>query len=366
MTAIQAVTTSRSTGGYATLVLSWGTIRCFAILLTRISGHSVPLSAESTLRVLNHMSSSSDPHVVPTSLRTAVAIRNACLRSDTNEHEIENLVSAEPAVAAAMLRFANSALYSPSRPINSVWEAALLLGHETIRHIASHVAMIQVVHGLRSQVLRTAGEQLHHHCLAVSALAAELARSVDDGLAEPAAANALFHELPLFLWLASLERGALEGTVSMTPAALQEQASSASLLPLDLALRDLGLEPFVGRRLIVHAVFNVAHRQSWVPNPLLVEPAPPAPEEEQALSLSDAQIAAAQAHVRELLSLIGQHSGLPAPETPAAPKAAPASAAASSPGREVDSEAQGTRPSRHRLWVVLALAAAGALAWWFG
>lgn len=66
------------------------------------------------------------PHFVPTSLRTAIAIRNPSMDEAANEHHIESLVAAEPATGAAILRLANSALHYRGTPCTSLWGAMLV------------------------------------------------------------------------------------------------------------------------------------------------------------------------------------------------------------------------------------------------
>lgn len=252
-------------------------------------------------------SAHAQPHFVPTSLRTAIAIRNACMSESVNEHDIEDLVAAEPATGAAILRFSNSALFRRGRPITGIWQGMMLLGNSTVRHIASHVAMMQLVHGLKSGVIRQAAEELHHHSIVVSAIAEAIAAKLGRADAEETcAALGLFHELPAFIWLASVDR---EGTGIRGPEALARAAQEASPLPMERAMLELGLPTFAAPDRYTLDVLASAHRLSWVTNPLLPELVSSTPDE-GGLRLDAVQLEAVKVRVRMLLALIGEHSHL--------------------------------------------------------
>ena len=69
-----------------------------------------------------------DPVFIPSSVRAAITIRNAAEDPCINDVAIQRMVAAEPTVAAALLRLANSATYRRGKLVESVADAVMLLG----------------------------------------------------------------------------------------------------------------------------------------------------------------------------------------------------------------------------------------------
>lgn len=297
--------------------------------------------------------------------------------AQANEHDIERLVMAEPATGAAILRFANSALYHRGTPSTSLWQAMMLLGHETIRHIAGHVAMMQLVQGFRSDVLRQAGEELHHHSIVVAAIGECIAGRGDRASAETCATLALFHEMPLFLWLARLDH---QAAAIAGPAALAQAAESASLMGLERTLVDLGLPDFATPSAQTRLLIHCAHQQSWVANPIRSEATDDKGVPAQFI-VSEADMTTVRCRVATLLGLIGAHAdkggggadGLRKVDEKATPAPAPP-AVAKQKQKQPDhaaevacasSEGRSSLPVLQTLAIAAAIVAA-LIAWWPG
>ena len=199
-------------------------------------------------------------------MRAAIAIRNAAQNTSASESVIDDLVSSEPVVAAAMLRFANSAAYRRRGAVTSIRDATKLLGYTVIREIAAHVAMMQLVNGLRSSVLRALAEDLFRHSLTVSCVAEFLARDLEHADPPRVGAIALFHELPLFHWMLQADRA--PGKV-LTAEAAREAAQRARLTGIEPIMRDLELDEFAIPSVADHSIVELAHGTSWDPNPLV-------------------------------------------------------------------------------------------------
>lgn len=259
-----------------------------------------------------------DPQSLPTSMRAAIAIRNAAQNTSANEKVIDDLVASEPVVAASMLHFANSAAYRRRGTISSIRDATKLLGFATVREIAAHVAVMQLVNGMRSSVVRATAEALFRHCLTVSCVAQYLA--TDLGHVEPGRVGALglFHELPLFCWLLQQDRA--HGN-TRSAAELREAAGSARLLGIESIMRDLGLEEFAIPSVADRSVIEMAHGTSWDPNPLIDfrSEALPAPR------LDESQLGTVRRRIDALHGLIdlSQVRDATYPEPGAEPPAAP-------------------------------------------
>lgn len=180
----------------------------------------------------------------------------------------------------------------------------MLLGHQTVRHIAAQTAMMQLVHGLRSEVLRQAAEELHHHAIVVAAIAESIGFAKGRGRSEveATAAFALMHELPAFLWLARTDQ---LGTHIAGPQALSQMAESITHVSIERTFMDLGLPEFASVDFATRATLADAHCQAWVVNPLFHEDTTARPG---AWLLDDDALKATERRVGNLLRVIGVHA----------------------------------------------------------
>lgn len=114
---------------------------------------------------------------LPSLPEVALKIRKALADENVSVTEISRLIGSDPALAARMLKTANSALfYRGSKPITSVHGAVQQLGHRMVRNVALSFAAQQVFIGYGSQQLRTYLTQVWQHSVHVAALAHMVAR----------------------------------------------------------------------------------------------------------------------------------------------------------------------------------------------
>jgi HD-like signal output (HDOD) protein len=91
--------------------------------------------------------------------------------------EISRLIGSDPALAARIVKIANSALfYRGSKPITSVSGAVSQLGHRMVRNVALSYASQQVFIGYGSQPVREFLTSIWQHSVHTAALAHMLAR----------------------------------------------------------------------------------------------------------------------------------------------------------------------------------------------
>jgi HD-like signal output (HDOD) protein len=114
---------------------------------------------------------------LPSLPEVALKIRKALADENVSVTEISRLIGSDPALAARMLKTANSALfYRGSKPITSVHGAVQQLGQRMVRNVALSFAAQQVFIGYGSQQLRNYLTQVWQHSVHVAALAHMLAR----------------------------------------------------------------------------------------------------------------------------------------------------------------------------------------------
>jgi HD-like signal output (HDOD) protein len=114
---------------------------------------------------------------LPSLPEVALKIRKSLADENVSVAEIARLIGSDPALAARMLKTANSALfYRGSKPITSVHGAVSQLGHRMVRNVALSFAAQQVFIGYGSQQLRSYLTQIWQHSVHVAALSHMLAR----------------------------------------------------------------------------------------------------------------------------------------------------------------------------------------------
>jgi len=114
---------------------------------------------------------------LPSLPEVALKIRNALAIEDVSVAEIARLIGSDPALAARILKTANSALfYRGSKPITSVHGAVSQLGHRMVRNVALSYAAQQVFIGYGSQQVRAFLSAIWQHSVHTAVLAHMLAR----------------------------------------------------------------------------------------------------------------------------------------------------------------------------------------------
>ena len=132
---------------------------------------------------------------LPVMPKATVRLIEALDNGETPAQEIALIVEAEPALAARLLKLANSSFYGMRGRIATIPKAVVILGAKTIRSLALTVW----THTLRAQ-LRSVEEQqlmspLLMHGLAAATAARGLVERVDRGLAEDAFTAGLLHDI---------------------------------------------------------------------------------------------------------------------------------------------------------------------------
>lgn len=79
---------------------------------------------------------------LPSPKGVALAIMEICRQDDASTADIARIVQTDPALAARLLRLANSAAMSSPRPIASIPDAILRLGLSTVRHTAMGFSLV--------------------------------------------------------------------------------------------------------------------------------------------------------------------------------------------------------------------------------
>jgi len=115
---------------------------------------------------------------LPSLPEVALKIRRALADEYVSVKEIARLLGADPALAARILRVANSAMfYRGGRRITSLGEAVSQLGHKMVRNVALSFAAQQAFIGYGSRPLRELVGGVWRHSVHTAVLAHALARS---------------------------------------------------------------------------------------------------------------------------------------------------------------------------------------------
>jgi HD-like signal output (HDOD) protein len=133
---------------------------------------------------------------LPSLPEVALKIRRALADDGVSIAEIGRLIGTDPALAARILKTANSALfYRGTKPITSLHDAVARLGHKMVRNVALSFAAQQVFIGYGSQQLRSYVSGIWQHSVHVAALAHMLARIRTQSNPDDAFLAGLLHEI---------------------------------------------------------------------------------------------------------------------------------------------------------------------------
>jgi len=134
--------------------------------------------------------------VLPSLPEVALKIRRALADDEVSSSEIVRLLGADPALAARVLRTANSAMfYRGTRPITSLSAAVAQLGYKMIRNVALSFAAQQVFIGYGSRAVREFVRGVWQHSVRTAVLAHMLARVRTRLDADEAFLAGLLHEV---------------------------------------------------------------------------------------------------------------------------------------------------------------------------
>jgi len=210
-----------------------------------------------------------DSLFIPSSVRAAISIRNAAEDPRIAETVIENMVASEPMVAAALLRLANSAAFRRQEPAESVGVAIKLLGMGHVRLVASQVAMLQLVRGIRGRAARMVAEGLLLHSISIATFAEELARLTRGVDPRRVATLALFHEMPTFHFLAGSNQAPERYE---TLADICHLIKTVRLRSFEMLMQDFSLPSLAIPRNDEWSLVDQAHAYVAHPNPIALHP----------------------------------------------------------------------------------------------
>lgn len=108
----------------------------------------------------------------------AIAQKLLALALDTDEGEAQllKLIEQDPLIAAKIIGMANSPLFGSSRKVNSVTDAAMLLGLTRVKSVAIGIATISAVSKVPEGVLKA--NDLWQHSMAVALVMRTLAKAM--------------------------------------------------------------------------------------------------------------------------------------------------------------------------------------------
>lgn len=148
---------------------------------------------------------------LPSLPEVALRIRKALADENVSFAEVARLIGADPALAARILKTANSALfYRGSKPITSLHDAVARLGQRMVRNVALSFAAQQVFIGYGSQQLRKYVAGVWQHSVHVAALGHMLARVKTELNPDEAFLAGLLHEIgKLYILMRAKDRAEL-------------------------------------------------------------------------------------------------------------------------------------------------------------
>ncbi|HQT26632.1 MAG TPA: HDOD domain-containing protein [Burkholderiales bacterium] len=103
---------------------------------------------------------------LPTISSVASQLLSLPLETDKGERELLNLIESDPFIAARVIGMANSPLFSPSRKVCTVRDAALVLGLSRVKSIALAIALMGPVRMRKSTVFSLRDLWLHSFSMA--------------------------------------------------------------------------------------------------------------------------------------------------------------------------------------------------------
>lgn len=127
------------------------------------------------------------PHVV-------AALLDSIEDPEVTIHTVQSIVGKDPALAAKVLRLANSAFYGFPREIGTIREAVLVLGLRTVRGLALAASAASVM-GRGLPAYHLGRFALWRHSVLVGTIARRLAEGIDERAAEIAFAAGLLHDV---------------------------------------------------------------------------------------------------------------------------------------------------------------------------
>jgi HD-like signal output (HDOD) protein len=152
----------------------------------------------------------------PTSVKAALALKDALEDPDLHLTNAAKMVQAEPLMSARTVALANSVAYNRSGvEVSNVIAAVTRLGFQSLRTLSSTVIVRQLASKLPDPVLQSKAEQLWEHTAHVAALAHVIAKRIARIDPETAMFAGIVHEVGGFYLLSRAAEfpGLLEGNM---------------------------------------------------------------------------------------------------------------------------------------------------------
>lgn len=142
----------------------------------------------------------------PTFVDAAVRVRSALNDPDIDVDRLARIISAEPLLAARLVRMANSAAMSRGSPVRNVKAATMRLGFTIVRATAVAVALEQLKNASELARFRQTAVAAWRHSIEVAAIACVLARRFTGINPDEALFAGLVHDIGRFYLLSRLAR----------------------------------------------------------------------------------------------------------------------------------------------------------------
>jgi HD-like signal output (HDOD) protein len=170
------------------------------------SGHDGPPSAELRLPFdLYRDLKNNEPGVLPSLPDTAVRIQLAIGDEQSDAGSVARLLATDPAMAAKLIRIANSALYGGRAPVDTCTAAIVRLGLRTTAKLVLGFALSEVFRS-KNQALRQRMKVLWDHSVDIAATCFILARERSGVDPEEALLAGLIHDVGAIAVLSSATR----------------------------------------------------------------------------------------------------------------------------------------------------------------
>lgn len=161
-------------------------------------GHSRELDGKLSFQLYQDLRA--NKNILPTLPDLALRIRRAIDDGDSDARKVARLVEADPAMAAKLVKAANSALYAGSGAVNSCSAAVVRLGMQTTKQLVLTFALKDVFKSHDRAVQRRM-QALWKHSAQIAALCFVLARESGKANPEEALLAGLVHDVGLIVIL---------------------------------------------------------------------------------------------------------------------------------------------------------------------
>jgi HD-like signal output (HDOD) protein len=132
--------------------------------------------------------------LLPSLPDVAIRVGRAVSDEDSDSRKVAELVSADPAISAKLLKVANSARYGGAQPVRTVLDAVVRLGLATTHHLVISFALRELFRS-GSAVLQKRMAELWSHSRRVAAISQILARKLRKFDPEFALLAGLIHDI---------------------------------------------------------------------------------------------------------------------------------------------------------------------------